>query len=108
MGYHTYYTLDFPDLNRSPHNQEELDSILELIRYHIGFKLSLDGDECAKWYDHDDHMLGISTSYPNILFRLYGEGDEKEDLWFTYYLNGKMQHCPAEFTFPKFDETKLT
>lgn len=108
MSYHTYYSLEFPNLSNNAQNDVLFDSIYHSVWNFIGFELSLDGNECAKWYDHDDHMIKVSKMYPTVLMRLHGEGDENGDLWNTYYLNGKMQHCPAEIIYPEFDETKLT
>ena len=68
--------------------------------------ISFSGD-CAKWYDHDDDMLELSKQFPETVFCLYGEGEYSEDMWYTYYKNGKMQHCPAIITFDKYDESKL-
>ena len=63
--------------------------------------------ERAKWYDHDKDMIAFSTLFPNLVFKLTGEGEESEDIWVKYYKNGKMQHCPAKITFDPYNENEL-
>lgn len=46
--------------------------------------------------------------HPTILLTLYGEGEESEDLWVKYFLNGKMQISVAKIIYAKFDEKELT
>lgn len=45
----------------------------------------------AKWYKCNHDMCLLSKRYPGILFHLYGEGEEKDDMWDAYYLDGKME-----------------
>jgi hypothetical protein len=54
-----------------------------------------------------DEMLDLSKQFPETVFCLYGEGEGSEDMWYTYYKNGKLQHCPAKITFDVYDESKL-
>ena len=63
--------------------------------------------EKAKWYDHDKEMIDLSKQFPKTVFCLYGEGEENEDIWYTYYKNGKQQYCPVKMTFDEYDESKL-
>ena len=86
---------------------EQVDAINEWLegRQIIGYAL----DECkitksmklvewggcdtAKWYDSDDDMTELSKSFPDCLFRLYGEGEDRDDTWENYYWNGKSEQC---------------
>lgn len=61
----------------------------------------------AKWYDHDDDMLLLSKRFPEALFELSGSGEDKCDMWTTYYHDGKMQYCHAIITYEEFDQEKL-
>lgn len=111
MGYYTDY-----DLNISPHGRDVIpeDEIAELEREIALIDVfesgnATDGYYCnAKWYDHDDDMMRLSGRFPDILFSLHGDGENQEDMWETYYLNGRMQYCGAEITYPPFDESRLS
>lgn len=113
MGYYTYYYMNIePDPNRnqtklSEEIQKRLDA--EVAKMHV-FE---EGDSTsgwsgyAKWYDHDQDMLMLSHRFPEVLFTLYGDGEETEDFWYAYYLNGYSQDAPVRFEYDKFDMSKL-
>lgn len=61
----------------------------------------------SKWYDNEIDMCRISKKYPNILFTLYGDGEESDDLWVKYWLNGKYQFSGAHITYDQFNKNKL-
>ena len=102
MGYYTRYRLEI---------SEEQDGLAEDFpqTYGEGFftELISHGSDDIKWYEHDSDMRLISEQYPDILFTLYGEGEEPGDLWIKYYQNGKCQTENAKITFGKFDKNKL-
>jgi hypothetical protein len=60
-----------------------------------------------KWYDHTEDMCRLSKEYPNVLFILTGKGEEPEDMWVKYFMNGKVQVENAVITYGKFDPKKL-
>lgn len=64
-------------------------------------------DDSVKWYGHEKDMREYSKRHPETLFELSGEGEENEDIWREYYLNGKMQSCKAVITYEPFNESKL-
>jgi len=102
MGYYTDYTLTVENAD------DKLEELTEMLTKEYGFEAW--GEQFwrnAKWYEHDNDMLELSREYPEVLFDLYGDGEDSDDMWHSYYKNGKMQHCPAEITFPPFDEAKL-
>jgi len=66
-----------------------------------------EGAEGTKWYRHDEDMLSLSRTFPEVLFTLHGEGEEGGDLWRTYYLNGGLQKEKAVITYAEFDPAKL-
>lgn len=72
------------------------------LNYYAGF-WSAEG----KWYEHSKDMKMLSAAFPDILFTLTGDGEEKGDLWVKYYKNGKEQIANAHITYEEFDETKL-
>ena len=61
----------------------------------------------GNWYEHEEDMKELSLKFPDIVFDVYGDGEETEDLWHKYFKNGKMQYCPVRFEFDDFDESKL-
>lgn len=64
-------------------------------------------DDGCKWYDHNEDMLRVSKRFPDLLFKLHGEGEESGDFWNTYYKDGKMQHCPVKITYEPFNPDEL-
>ena len=101
MGYLTKFDLKI--LNDSQNNK--VDYIQE-----IG-KISKYGedmfDEEIKWYDKEQNMKMLSEKYPETLFMLTGKGEEAEDIWIEYYLNGKCQREDVQFIFNDYDPLKL-
>lgn len=61
-----------------------------------------------KWYSWPDDMKNLSQEYPNVVFRLSGEGEESGDLWVAYFMNGDMQETKANITFEEPDWSKFT
>ena len=83
------------DLSDSPEN---------LISKVVGYNPF---EDSCKWYEHDKHMMEVSKNNPETIFILEGEGEESDDIWKKYYLNGKCQEARAVITFEPFDEKKL-
>lgn len=52
--------------------------------------LNLDPEDHFKWYDADRDMLELSKIFPDIIFRLRGQGDDSDDKWETYYNDGRL------------------
>ena len=63
-------------------------------------------DQC-KWYEHTEDMRKISEKYQNVIFSLYGNGEEDGDMWVKYFMNGKVQTEEAVITYADFDPKKL-
>ena len=63
-------------------------------------------DQC-KWYEHTEDMRKISEKYQNVIFSLYGNGEEDGDMWVKYFMNGKVQTEDAVITYADFDPKKL-
>lgn len=134
MGYLTYFTADYEIRTPFPETDEEKfvrqcqekgievpksfdvgmnaeDRMLEdnvSENYCMRFVELLGGTDHIKWYDCDSDMRDFSKRYPNVLFEIIGDGENSEDHWKCYYLNGKCQREDVEIKFPDFDESKLT
>jgi hypothetical protein len=106
MGYYTRYELEVKEGN------VKIEDILEQVENKFdGLYYAVDewGKTLqeTKWYEHDEEMKELSKLFPDVVFKLKGEGEESGDVWINYYKNGKMQSCPAKITFDEFDEIKL-
>lgn len=107
MGYQTLYTLSVHE------GEETIEEILfnesEDTFNGLYYAVYPNGEpmDAVKWYDHENDMLELSKSYPFIVFALRGEGEEGGDIWYKYFKNGKMQHCPAKITFDEYNAEKL-
>lgn len=130
MGYYTYYSMGILDIDNKGYDsykiakymldkQKESDRFYafkyeledfvknEEVESEIRYELSLDGDDECKWYDNEDDMCLLSKEFPDVLFKLHGEGENNEDIWNKYFMNGKMQYCPAKIIYEPFDKNKL-
>lgn len=118
MGYYTRYTLTIERHDGCGHWAPEGakycpecglelsidDAVNHMIREAVGGRLS---DSRYKWYHHEYDMRVISASFPGWLFTLHGEGEATEDIWTSYFLNGRMQTEVAQIVIGEFDESKL-
>lgn len=59
-----------------------------------------DGEEAAKWYEHDEDMQAVSRRFPDVVFRLHGVGQGSADVWVTWYLDGQRQGWDLECAMP--------
>lgn len=115
MGYLTWYSISverYP--NRDiPIEQNILDKIQQDIQDVSGYDFTecydyeMNCGEHIKWYDYADDMLCVSKSYPGILFTVYGEGEESTDIWYSYFIDGMVQHDPAQIVFTGFNPQLL-
>ena len=113
MGYQTSHEL----LILKRDNQklvpfDSMDIITELREFSEEADYALDDsgetNESCKWYDHEKELREFSTRYPDLIFKLHGEGEEAGDLWDEWYKDGKMQKGKAIITYPDFDQSKLS
>lgn len=112
MGYYTRFQLEIE-------NPKELDTysvtkadleeyIAERAGYGTANNLFCDDDvPQRKWYTYLVDMIEFSKSYPKIIFKLIGEGENNDDLWHCYFQNGKYQMCKAIITYPKFNPDEM-
>jgi hypothetical protein len=112
MGYYTKFNLKITpepialerlEITREIAEIFELEDSVNLEKTHYSDFLSNE----MKWYNYYSDVLKLSIKFPNFLFTLKGEGEDKDDIWIIYYKNGKSQDAPGKITFESFDETKL-
>jgi hypothetical protein len=87
MGYQTKY-----DLESNP--SEDLEPATRLLQALADYEYLF--EDHIKWYSHKEDMLAMSTSFPETLFTLRGEGEESGDEWVLYVKNGKSQRYARE------------
>lgn len=102
MGYNTHFTLECSDPNL-------LEKLVRDDEDELGFFDLYKGKATVetKWYDHEKDMRALSLKHKGVLFTLSGEGEDAEDLWRKYFLNGKMQEAHARIEYDTFDSSKL-
>lgn len=116
MGYYTYYTMEA----RGIKDEKEYNSIVHALKerelledrendkygifdeskyYDDSHYAYFDSCESAKWYDCSYDMMKFSKLFPNVTFKLHGDGEERDDMWNEYFHNGKMEECRARIIY---------
>lgn len=105
MGYYTTYSLRTTEREL---NQEEWDKLEEIVGYEeIIFELKESGYYTTKWYEAESNIIELSKEFSDVVFVLDGVGEDNEDIWKAYFLNGGVQVAPAKIAFDEFDKSKL-
>jgi hypothetical protein len=99
MGYYTSHKLEIIEGNDNVTDYKA--EIAEISGYSDPF------DDNIKWYSHQKDMREYSKRHPKTVFELTGTGEEPDDMWIEYYLNGKMQRTVAKIIFDDYDQNKL-
>lgn len=60
------------------------------------------GESC-KWYEWKEDMIKLSKQFPEVCFKLHGEGEENGDIWDAYFLKGKSQVKKAKIILDECD-----
>lgn len=112
MSYYTEYSaeIDTRELTTPTDAQiEQINKAYKEVSEVSGGLVDEEGccEDSGKWYDHEVDVAAISKKYPTLIFELQGHGEEVEDLWIKYFLNGKMQESRAQITFEPFSESLL-
>ena len=94
MGYATTYKLKWSPLSEaSTVPQYELDD--QISSYIRGeqqkndefmYGVTPDGEtsDSCKWYEHEEDLKPLSKKFPDVMFTLFGEGEESGDIWRKY------------------------
>lgn len=61
----------------------------------------VDGYDEMKWYAWREDMKDIAQKYPDIEFRLEGNGEDKDDWWVALFKGDKFQ---IKYCVPPIDE----
>jgi hypothetical protein len=106
MGYETNFELSIKSTN------VDISDVLEVEidnNEDMSWAIEVTGETAnsCTWYNHEADLRNLSLKYPELVFDLYGEGEENGDRWHKYFQNGKMQVCKVIMTFPEFCKNKL-
>lgn len=120
MGYYTYYNVSMrPADNHGVVDDETLAVVEDKAARILADKLGIEGVddkkmifddifyEELKWYDCDDDMVELSKEFPEYVFTVYGEGEERDDNWVAFYYKGEMWIGQAVLVWPEFDADDL-
>ena len=102
MGYYTGYNLTAIDTKTEFPLTEEMEARVCARLIAISNDAIDEGNtfgECLndvlKWYDHEKDMIELSKEFPDIMFMLEGEGEERDDNWRLYVHNGELEWVRA-------------
>ena len=121
MGYYTNFSIEIRkaitraeakeiifEINRAvnPQLENKKDGIFVLMddgRIEDNEKAiwEVDGYDEMKWYDWREDMKDIAQKYPDIEFRLEGNGEDKDDWWVALFKGDKFQ---IKYCVPPIDE----
>lgn len=116
MGYNTHYSLKVELMIGSKVaelvDESPLSEVIKELREgneEAAYVLDENGgsEEGGKWYEHETEMKEFSLAHPNLLFTLHGEGEENDDIWTKYFLNGKVQVARAQVQIAPFNFKEL-
>ena len=116
MAYPTTFNLDWED--PEPTIGQITDKLTAISDNHLPgdteypwsfqhWKATISGEEEHSWYDFHEHMTIISSTWPAVLFTLNGRGDDRDDNWKAFYLNGKSAFIQAVLVYPEFNPDTL-
>jgi len=99
MGYYSSFTITTHDGSDLPTDfMEQLEQISG-YRFEQVTPSTAEASDTIKWYDHDEHMAKLSELFPDILFTVYRNGEDTEDEYIYYYLDGQSESSPVTKTF---------
>lgn len=91
MGYYTYFKITADD--------DCEDEYIEELKKISGYNHEI--GECIKWYNYNEDMLALSRKYPDVTFRVDGEGESSADIWVRWYRNGETRAWGLDIIIPE-------
>ena len=104
MGYYTRYWLTV-EVNSLDEMKKIVAKFNEIYQYNeldinsIG-EGGIEAEFESTWYSHDEDMKQLSRLFPNYVFQLEGQGEDREDWWISCYKNGEVATSNAEIVPP--------
>lgn len=108
MGYYTSFCLRVENQQLDDVVKKNIyNAIEELDEFELFDESENRWEVYTKWYSYREDMCSVSEKFPGILFSLWGDGEDRDDSWVEYYLDGKFQYCGSTLVYDEFDENKL-
>ena len=107
MGYYTDFTITIPEGWTGEKLSSEITNVSD---YNLNDLNDFDDGTISlylRWYDYSEDMHKLSLKYPDTLFTIEGNGEDRGDIWKEYHLGGKSYIDVINLTFPEFDKNKL-
>lgn len=110
MGYYTYYSLSVKNEDEFPIEKQREASLqlAEKFNWRKDYEKYIEAsfypfswlsNDSMKWYDYNEDMLELSRNFPEAIFVLYGEGEDREDTWRAFYKDGVSIYQRAHFYY---------
>lgn len=101
MGYDTYVTISMSTPDYKDVGEQMLMEIKDYFKNKMDFEFEDWGQEISlgdcRWYGMDEEMYAMSTRFRKVLFTIYGDGDDADDIWYEYWLDGACQTTGVRF-----------
>lgn len=91
IGYYTYYSLSVEnednfskeELVKASRALAEITNIVKpsYIKDDTDYPFYWISEDSMKWYDYDRDMTKLGELFPDMIFVLYGEGEDRDDNW---------------------------
>ena len=112
MGYITSYNLygynsEKEFIDHKDMSDSELEKIFDWIKHNTSSDMRFEWLDDAKWYSWDYDMKALSLAYPDVIFELFGDGEETDDVWKAIFYKGKMEQVLQKTYFPAMNMSKL-
>ena len=99
MGYRTDYNLYI--YNKFHDIEDKSLDIVEKIEKE--FRVSLGNAYGNNWDNHIEDMVNFSKNYSELYFYFANKGDEQDDIWISFFHNGKYYEESLEPKYPLLD-----
>jgi len=114
MGYYTYHYIIWQftkPISSTENFNELLQTVLEEItNYPYWEETDLPNElytDHIKWYKMKEQMIEISQQFPNVIFDVYGVGEEHPDIWIHRFYNGLEEKQRVTIHYPPFTHPNL-
>ena len=116
MGYYTDFRLSMWDKDANLIEKSHHPKYKEISTAFAGLSrdfTTYDFDELTegianwKWYDCEEDIKELGKQFPDVLFELEGEGEDREDWWLFRVLGDNVQRKQAVIVSPDNSEPNL-